>query len=55
MWVMLGVDLDKIYSIDPSYSKGIHMHTMVITYLGTKSSGIGLSHGMEHYNLGMAD
>ena len=53
MWMMLGVDLDKIYSIDPSYSKDIH--TMVITYFDTKSSSIGLSHGMEHYNLGMAD
>ena len=50
---MLGVDLDKVYSIDPSYSKGIH--TIVIAKLGTISSSIGLSHEMEHHNPGMAD
>ena len=38
---MLGVDLDEDYSIDPSYSKGIH--TIVIAKLGIKPSSIGLS------------
>ena len=29
--MMLGVDLDEVYSIDPSYSEAIH--TIVITYI----------------------
>ena len=45
--MMLGVDLDEIYSIDPSYSKGIH--TIVIAKLGTISSSIGLSRRMKRH------
>ena len=45
--MMLGVDLDEIYSIDPSYSKGIH--SIVIAKLGTLSSSIGLSRKMERH------
>ena len=44
---MLGVDLDEIHSIDPSYSKGVH--TIVIAKLGTISSSIGLSRRMKHH------
>ena len=51
--MMLGVDLDEIHSIDPSYSKGIH--TIVIAKLGTISSSIGLSRRMERHDPGMAD
>ena len=40
-------------SIDPPYSKGIH--TIITTSLGMKSLSIGLSRGIEHYNLGRAD
>ena len=50
--MMLGVDLDKVYSIDPSYSKYIHI--IVVTKLGMISSSIDLSRWMEHY-IGMAD
>ena len=45
--MMLGVDLDEIHSIDPSYSKGIH--TIIIAKLGTISSSIGLSRRMERH------
>ena len=45
--MMLGVDLDEIHSIDPSYSKGIH--SIVIAKLGTLSSSIGLSRKMERH------
>ena len=51
--MMLEVDVDKVYSIDPSYSKGIH--TIVIAKLGTISSSSGLSCRMERHNPGMAD
>ena len=51
--MMLGVDLDDIRSIDPSYSKGIH--TIVIAKLGMISLSIGLSRRMECHNPGMAN
>ena len=45
--------MNETYSIDPSYSKGIH--TIVITQLGTISSSIGFIRGMECHNLGVTD
>ena len=45
--MMLGVDLDEIHSIDPSYSNGIH--SIVIAKLGTISLSIGLNRKMERH------
>ena len=51
--MVLGVDLDIVYSIDPSYSNVIH--TIVIILLSTKSSSIDFSCRVINYILGLAD